>query len=229
MSSCRRRSLLAAAGCAAVLGSLAGPAPAQAATDPVNNDYGQSAEQVTAEVAAQVAATPAVKAANAKVAQARAALRKAKKLEAVARRTDTRVRAAHRRTVRAKAALAAARAAQAKVVTSATATVRAAHFTPVDGSYVGSVAQYFIPGIGLEPIQVGITVYGGHVSDVSVPLYVATGDSGEYNAMALPILMTEAMAAGDTATVASVTGASLTSGAFVSSLTAALAAAGFTG
>ncbi len=229
MFSPTRRSLLAVAGCAAVLGSLAGPAPAQAATDPINNDYGQSADQVTAEVAAQVAALPAVKAAKAKVAVAQAALRKAKHAEAVARRTGTGVAAAHRRTRRAKAALAAARAALAKVVASSTATVRAAHYTPVDGSFVGTVAQYFIPGLGLEPIQVGITVYGGHVSDVTVPVYVATGDSGEYNAMALPILTTETMAAHDTAAVASVTGATLTSGAFVTSLTAALAAAGYKG
>ena len=67
----------------------------------------------------------------------------------------------------------------------------------------------------------------GHVSDISVPQYVSTGDSAPYNAMALPILMQEAMAAHDTAVVANVSGASLTSEAFTKSLQSALINAGF--
>ena len=110
-----------------------------------------------------------------------------------------------------------------------TAAVRAKHYRPVDGTYLGTVAQYFIPDLGLEPIQVRIVVYGGHVSDVSVPVYSTTGDSKAYNEMALPILMQETMAAADTAAVAAVTGASLTSGAFQKSLSSALVAAGFKG
>ncbi len=227
MFSTRRRSILAVTGCAAALGSLLAPASAHAATDPVNNDYGQSPAQVTSEVAAQVAALPAVVTAKARVVAADAARLRAAKLEAAAKKSHKGLPAAHLKATKAKTAETKAKVALAKATAVATMTVRSAHYTPVDGTYLGPVSQYFIPSLGLEPIQVSITVYGGHVSDLSVPVYVSTGTSGEYNAMALPQLTTRAMAAHDTATVASVSGASLTSEAFVKSLTAALAAAGF--
>jgi hypothetical protein len=137
--------------------------------------------------------------------------------------------AAHAATLRAKAVEAAARAALAKLLTATTAAVRAKHYLPVDGTWTGVASQYFIPGIGLEPIQVRITLYGGHVSDITVPQYASTGGSAEYNAMALPILTQEAMAAHDTAVIATVSGASLTSQSFRTSLQSALAAAGFKG
>jgi uncharacterized protein with FMN-binding domain len=223
-------------------------APAYAVTAPgqdVFDDYGQSDAEVTAEVARAVDTTPAVVAARSKAAaahqlavtrtaaeaKARAAYRvavKHKHRKAAARALRV-YKHAHALAVAARSADAAARAACARTVASTTAAIRARHYRPVDGTYLGTVAQYFIPEAGLEPIQVRIVVYGGHVSDISVPQYVATGDSGRYNAMALPVLMQRAMAAHDTATVAAVSGASLTSGAFVKSLSAALVSAGFKG
>jgi uncharacterized protein with FMN-binding domain len=222
--------------------------PAHAAAMPgqsVLNDYGQSDAEVAAEVARAVGTAPAVVAARSKAAAAhqlavtrtaaeaktRAAYRAAvkhkhRKAAAKALRVHRRV---HALAVAARSADAAAKAACARTVASTTAAIRAKHYRPVDGTYLGSVAQYFIPANGLEPIQVRIVVYGGHVSDITVPQYVSTGESGDYNASALPVLMQRAMAAHDTSTVAAVTGASLTSGAFVKSLSSALVSAGFKG
>lgn len=237
---------------AALLGATAplmpflGTADAFAAANPgqpVLNDYGQSANEVAAEIRAAVEATPAVAKARAAVTAAHATLVAAVRAEykthrayvaAVHSKSKARIaaakkadRAAHAKTLAARKAEAAAKNALSRILTSTTNAVRAQHYTPVDGTYTGAVSQYFIPGIGLEPIQVSITVYGGHVTDVQVPVYTSTGDSAAYNAMALPTLMQEAMAANDTANVATVTGASLTSGAFANSLLSALTSAGF--
>ncbi len=240
---------------ALLLGSTATVAPliggmwaADAAPNPgqsIWNDYGQSPAEVTAEVTAQVNATPAVVRARQAVATAHAAVvrrTKAQKaaraayLRAVRSKSRSRIKSTHRayaaaqrRTAAARKAEAAAKAALAKVAASTTAAIRAKHFTPVDGTYTGTVAQYFIPDLGLEPVQVQITVYGGHVSDVSAPVFTKTGDSGGYNAMAIPTLLEETMAAQDTANVATVTGATLTSEAFAKSLQSALGQAGFPG
>jgi len=155
-------------------------------------------------------------------------------LAAVASKSATRIAAtkkvydaARAATLHAKAGESAESTAVTNLVTATTAAVRAKHYLPVDGVWTGSPFQYFIPSIGLEPIQVQISLYGGHVSDISVPQYASTGDSASYNAMALPILMQEAMAAHDTAVVANVSGASLTSEAFTKSLQSALTNAGF--
>ena len=246
MRSLRRKSLIVTAGTVSALAPLGSLAPAYAVTTPgqaVENDYGQSDAEVAAEITAAVDATPAVVAARSRAAAAHgvalartaaeakvvAAYKKAvkahnKKAAAKAKKV---YKVVHKRAVAARAADAAARAAAARVVASTTAAVRATHYRPVDGTYLGPVKQYFIPDLGLEPIQVRIVVYGGHVSDVTVPVYSTTGDSKAYNEMALPILMQEAMAAHDTADVAVVTGASLTSGAFAGSLSGALVAAGY--
>lgn len=233
-------------GSAAVLSPVAAAQSAHAAANPgqpVLNDYGQSAAEVTAEVTAAVNANASVIKARKLVAYDHAITVYYAKAEAVARRAyllalasknATRITltkraylAAHARTVHAAAVEKLARTALANTVAVVTAAIRARHYRPVDGTWAGDVAQYFIPGIGLEPIQVQITLTGGHVSDVSVPLYAKTGDSAEYNNFSLPTLMTEAMAAHDTANVASVSGASETSEAFAKSLKSALMKGGF--
>ena len=238
-------------GTALLLGATASLAPvlttaADAAAEPgqsIWNDYGQSAAEVTAEVTKQVNATPSVIKARAAVAAAKAALTKASNAERAARaalqkakRSGNKARiaaaqraynAAVKRLAAAKAALTAAQKRLGAVIAAVTRTVRARHYRPVDGTWLGDTAQYFIPDLGLEPIQVQISVYNGHVSDVQVPVYTSTGESASYNAMALPTLTTEAMAAHDTATVASVTGATLTSEAFHKSLLSALTKAGW--
>ena len=249
MGPLRRTPLIAVIGGLAALAPVTATVPAYAVTTPgqdVRNDYGQSDAEVAVEIARAVDATPAVVAARSKAAAAHrlalartAAEAKAEgRLPRRGRSTSTaRLQRAHcgpiaRRTSARwprAAADAAAKAACARTVAAATASVRATHYRPVDGTYLGPVSQYFIPSVGLEPIQVRIVVYGGHVSDISVPVYVATGDSGDYNAMALPVLMQRAMAAHDTAAVAAVSGASLTSGAFAKSLSSALVSAGFKG
>lgn len=246
MRSLRRKPLIVTAGGIAALAPLAAVAPAYAVTTPgqdIDNDYGQSDAEVAAEIKAQVDAAPAVVAARSRATAAHAvalsrtaaeakvvaAYKKAVKKhdkKAVAKAKKL-YKVVHKRAVAARAADAAAKAAAAKQVAATTAAVRAKHYRPVDGTYLGPVKQYFIPDLGLEPIQVRIVVYGGHVSDVSVPVYSTTGDSRAYNEMALPVLMQEAMAAHDTADVAVVTGASLTSGAFAKSLAGALVAAGY--
>lgn len=244
----RRRSITLLVGGAAVVGTAAASGSAYAVTTPgqdVNNDYGQSVVEINAEVTAAVAANGAVVTARARYVAAHRLLAMRVKTEAVAKaaylravqakkrtsilRTRKAFLAAHALTVKAKAADTVTRATYLRVVAATTAAVRARHFQPVDGVHTGDVAQYFIPGAGLEPIQVQITVYGGHVSDVSVPQYVSTGDSASYNARALPVLMQATVAAHDTAAIAGVTGASLTSGAFTKSLQSALIRAGFTG
>jgi len=224
--------------------SASAAAPAiRAAAQAINNDYGQSAATVNAEIAAQVTAVPAVKAARASLTTLTAKATAAKKAEAAARTALAAAKKANNAAAIAantkivatlaaatKTAVAAQSAQAAKtssLVTSWTAKFRAQHYRPVDGTYTGKTAQYFIPGIGLEPIAVRITVYRGHVSDVSVPVYVSTGDSGQYNAYALPKLKSETMAANDTAKIASVSGATLTSGAYKTSLQNALTLAGF--
>jgi len=224
--------------------ALAGPAAAAANPgQPVLNDYGQSPAEVTAEVTAAVNAAPSVIAARHVLAVDHAATLARVKAEATARaaylaalasKNAARIAAtkkvyvaAHAATLHARAVESAETTVVARLVATTTAAIRAKHYLPVDGVWTGSAFQYFIPGIGLEPIQVRITLYGGHVSDISVPQYASTGDSASYNAMALPILMQEAMAAHDTAVVANVSGASLTSEAFTKSLQSALTNAGF--
>lgn len=233
-------------GAAAVVAPVVTATTAQAAANPgqaVLNDYGQSAAEVAAEVASAVNAAPAVLQARQRVTAAHTALLariKAEKaahkafLAAVKSKNAARIaaakkadKAAHKKTLRAAAAERAAKTALTNQIAATTAAVRAAHYRPVDGTWTGDLKQYFIPEAGLEPIQVRITVYGGHVSDVTVPVYQTQGDSGSYNAMALPILLDRAMAAHDTAVVANVSGASLTSTAFANSLQSALIKAGF--
>ncbi|HEV7203264.1 MAG TPA: hypothetical protein VGN18_01570 [Jatrophihabitans sp.] len=234
------------AGTAATLAPAVAAQPAHAAANPgqsVYNDYGQSAAEVTVEITTAVNANASVIRARQLLAHDHAVTLYYARAEAIARRahllavasknatrisqTRTAYYAARARTGHAAAVEKAARAALANTVAVVTAAIRARHYRPVDGTWTGDVAQYFIPDTGLEPVQVRITVYGGHVSDVTAPVYVQTGDSGGYNSSAIPTLLEEAMTAHDTASVAGVTGASETSGAFAQSLKSALVKGGF--
>jgi uncharacterized protein with FMN-binding domain len=243
--------LLAVAGASATFACLLPAVPALAAPNPgqaVANDYGQSDAEVTAEVTAAVNANAsvihsrAVAATDARVVLARAAAEaKAKKAYAGALKSGSAGRiatarraylAAHAATVKAKAVLAAAVKARNATIVKVTAAVRATHYRPVDGDYDGRLVKYLVPSepISFEPMQVHITVYGGHVSDVSVIAQApALSDSASYNTKSLSTLTLEAMSSGDTANVAAVSGASLSSEAFHDSLLSALVAAGYKG
>jgi len=91
----------------------------------------------------------------------------------------------------------------------------------VSGSFTGAVSK-------LSPfgnVQVKIIVSGGKITSVSAPVYPAGGRSGSINRHAIPILCREAVTA-QSASVASVSGASYTSPAFKQSLQSALTKAG---
>jgi uncharacterized protein with FMN-binding domain len=227
----------------------ASPVAAVAAPgQPVENDYGQSAAEVAAEIAPVVAADPAVirsAAAQAKareVVLARAAAQaraKAAYLAAARYGGRTPIKRTYAAYVAAIAATAKAKTAYAAAIKTATATratvtarVRATHYQPKDGVFTGVLKSYLVPTVpfSFEPMQVQITVYGGHVSDVVVTAQAEpTTDSASYNDKSLSTLTLEAMAADGTSEVAAVSGASLTSRAFADSLHSALVAAGFKG
>jgi uncharacterized protein with FMN-binding domain len=225
-------------------------APANAAANPgqaLVNDYGQSDAEVAVEIRGAVEGSRYVKAALATYTSAHSTYlyrasqeskARAAYLSAVRSKVRTRIVrtqkayvAAHALTVKAAAADKAARLALAAVRARITAQVKALHYRPVDGTFTGSLQNYLVPTtpkFSFEPMQVRITVYGGHVSNVEVIKQAApTSDSAHYNEMSLSTLMIEAMSANDTAKVAYVSGASLSSEAFEQSLTAALIAAGF--
>lgn len=218
---------------------------AGAAVDPRDNDYGQTPAQVAAEIAAQAEADPLVVAAlrtytsaQQKVVAARTAVTKAKKALASAKKAKgaarkTKIAKANKKLRAATASLNGANSAAASALgtlTSARADARenasAGHFVPVDGTYDGGVVWYTVEG-ETDPIGVRIVVTSGHVSAVSVPVYQAAGATGEFNALALPILIDAALHSHDTAEIAAVSGASLTSDAFQKSLQSALIQAGF--
>jgi uncharacterized protein with FMN-binding domain len=74
-------------------------------------------------------------------------------------------------------------------------------------------------------VQVTITVSGGKITDVAVPVYPSgNGRDQEINAYALPILRQETLAA-QSASIDSVSGATVTSDGYTQSLQAALDAA----
>jgi uncharacterized protein with FMN-binding domain len=241
--------LAAFAGAATALACLLPATPAFAAANPgqaIANDYGQSDAEVAAEINAAVAANAtlihwnSVVAYDLRVLKARAAL-EAKTLAAYKAAIRSRVPkriastkkayvAAHAATAKARTVYNAALTKRRAVLASVTAAVRAAHYRPVDGTYDGRAVSYLVPSkpVSFEPLQVRITVYGGHLSDISVVAQAPVlSDSNSYNVMSLSTLCLEAMSAGDTANVAAVSGASLTSEAFQQSLQAALVSAGF--
>jgi uncharacterized protein with FMN-binding domain len=88
------------------------------------------------------------------------------------------------------------------------------------GTYAGSVAQ-----TRWGPVQVSITVAGGKITDVAVPVYPSGNHRDEeINAYALPVLRQETLAA-QSADIDAVSGATVTTDGYVESLQAALDAA----
>jgi len=84
-------------------------------------------------------------------------------------------------------------------------------------TYKGSVAA-----TRWGDVQVSITVTGGKITAVSVPVYpTGNGKDQQINARALPILTRETIAA-QSAHIDTVSGATVTSGGYVESLQAAL-------
>ncbi|MGA5298474.1 FMN-binding protein [Nucisporomicrobium flavum] len=87
-------------------------------------------------------------------------------------------------------------------------------------TYTGSVAQ-----TRWGPVQVTITVSGGRITEVAVPVYPnGNHRDQEINAYALPVLRQETLAA-QGAAIDTVSGATVTSDGYVESLQAALDAA----
>ncbi|MGI8329511.1 FMN-binding protein [Actinomadura scrupuli] len=87
-------------------------------------------------------------------------------------------------------------------------------------TYKGSVAQ-----TRWGPVQVTITVTGGKITDVAVPVYPnGNPRDEEINAYALPVLHQEALAS-QSADIDTVSGATVTSDGYKQSLQAALDAA----
>ncbi len=92
-----------------------------------------------------------------------------------------------------------------------------------DGTYTGSAVD-----AGYGPIQIQATVAGGKITNVVFLQHpTSPANSLIVNSMAMPLLTQEAIAA-QSAQVATVSGATFTSGAFQQSLAAALAQAGGT-
>lgn len=76
------------------------------------------------------------------------------------------------------------------------------------------------------PVEVRLTVQGGKVTDVAVPVYPSgTGRDYEINSYALPILVQETLKA-QSAQIDMVSGATVTSGGYLQSLQSALDKAG---
>jgi uncharacterized protein with FMN-binding domain len=90
-------------------------------------------------------------------------------------------------------------------------------------TYTGSVAQ-----TRWGPVQVAITVSGGKITNVAVPVYPnENGRDQEINAQALPILTQETLQA-QSANIDAVSGATVTSNGYLESLQSALDAAHLT-
>jgi uncharacterized protein with FMN-binding domain len=88
-------------------------------------------------------------------------------------------------------------------------------------TYTGSVA-----GTRWGDVQVTVTVAGGKITDVGVPIYPnGNGRDQEINAFALPTLVQETLQA-QTANIQTVSGATVTSDGYLQSLQSALDAAG---
>ena len=86
-----------------------------------------------------------------------------------------------------------------------------------DGTYTGSAAN-----TRYGPVQVQITVSGGVVTDVQVPVYPdENGRDQQINSRALPVLVKETLAA-QSADIDMVSGATYTSDGYLSSLQSAL-------
>ena len=84
----------------------------------------------------------------------------------------------------------------------------------------GAVAQQ-----RFGPIQVEITVSGGSITDIQLVQQPSDGKSRWINSQAVPILVSQALSA-QSASIDGVSGATLTSEAFMTSLASAIQKAG---
>jgi len=91
----------------------------------------------------------------------------------------------------------------------------------VNGTFTGAASKLNPYG----PVQVRIVVVNSKITTVTAPQYPTAGDSASINKKAIPKLCSETIVA-QSAKIASVSGASLTSPAFKQSLQSALTLAG---
>ncbi len=92
---------------------------------------------------------------------------------------------------------------------------------PADGTYTGDAAD-----TRFGPVQFQITVAGGRITDVQVPVYPTTEREDQLiNAHAVPVLVQEALAA-QSAQIDFVSGATFTSDGYIRSLQSAIDKAG---
>src|SRR4051794_4503376 len=99
--------------------------------------------------------------------------------------------------------------------------------SPADSGIAGNTKTYSgsIARTRWGPVQVSITVTGGRITDVAVPIYPnGNGRDQEINGYALPQLLQETLSAQD-ANIDGVSGATITSDGYKESLQAALDAA----
>lgn len=240
-----RRRMLVNVACAAVL-PLAWATPAMAAnSQDINDDTGQSEEEVESELWGQAASATEVTNAydnlmsliamsdglRDQVARLRVAAQAARHTPG---RDDDRRVARELKDLRSRLKMSIAVEATAKrhwddVIDQTLGRVEAQHFvtqtTPSggpkgDGTYAGKVSHRNPFG----DVQVTITVAGGKITDCSAS-YPTASSSGAINKGAVPQLCSEALTA-QSATIASVGGASYTSPAFKESLADAIARAG---
>ena len=257
--------VLTAAGLSAVMASLSGTAlallgagggsvalAAPADGQDINNDWGQTAEEVAAEIAGQVAADPAVidaqavcrkalRAVDARRSAVKAALRdyrhaKKTKSHRDDRRTKRALANARRALTKSVAAADDAKTALSAARTSATEAITAQHYV-LDPTPTPTPTATFINGtfLGLAndanpygTMQVQIVVTNSVITAVTTPVYPKTGDSLDINAKALPKLQQEAIVA-QSSKIASVSGATYSSKAFKQSLQSAIVLAGLPG
>ncbi|WP_433073477.1 FMN-binding protein [Dactylosporangium sp. CA-052675] len=96
---------------------------------------------------------------------------------------------------------------------------------PGDGTASGTTYQGSVAPTRWGDVQVSITVSGGRITAVTVPVYPdANGKDRQINARALPTLVRETIAA-QSADIDTVSGATVTSDGYKESLQAALDAA----
>jgi uncharacterized protein with FMN-binding domain len=283
--------VVTAAGLSAVMASLSGTALALLGTgggsvafaapadgQDINNDWGQTPEEVAAEIAGQVAADPAVLAALATYRKAlhavdvrRAAVKSAQKhykhavktkKRADDRRTKRALANARRALNQASAAAQDAKKALQRTRQTVTQDVTALHYvldpspTPTDSSTpsptdtstptptptdtstptptpTSSLINGTFLGLANDAnpygtMQVQITVTDSVITAVTTPVYPKKSDSKDINAKALPKLQAAAIVA-QSATIASVSGATYSSKAFKQSLQSAIVLAGLPG
>lgn len=263
-----KRTMAAAAGVTTVVTSVSGAALGIVAAtadaslalsvvgQDINNDWGQTPEEVAAEIRTQVAASAKVMDAKATYVHCQHVvdLRKAAVQDALNayhhalktrstlddRRAKARLADTRHALAQALAALSDAKKALDHARAVATARITALHYvldpnptpTPTDTITPTPVNGTFL-GLANNSnpygtMQVQITVVNGVITAVTTPVYPTTSDSYDINTKALPILQNEAVVA-QSSVIASVSGASYSSKAFKESLQSAIVLAGLPG